>query len=246
MIKYMFWSMLLSAGFMWYSVTHMPVNGQFQKQSALTAMMTLSNQSYKKFKATDFKNAKLSFAGYEIPLNLNKESLTEYIKAEPRAQRALFVFGLFMLNVWLVPLIGGAKQRRLKQELFDLHPELIVNNMSESRETPYYSSTFFDRLLYMLYPGLFLIAFSFVSSAVTLALVVGLVVYAMFSYHLRTQKYQSVENFHIALSQGTGLLSVFKQVISFFRPEPQKRALDKTYQEALAQAKKNQSDRKAS
>lgn len=236
--------MLLSASFMWYSVTYMPLDGQFQKKNPLTFMMSLSNQSYKKIKAIDFKNAKLSFAGYEIPLNLNKESLTEYIKAEPRAQRALFVFGLFMLNVWLLPLMGGAKQRRLKQELFDLHPALVVNNMSESRETPYYSTTFFDRILYVLYPGLFLIAISFVSSAATLAFVTTLAVYAVFSYHLRTQKYQSVEKFHIALSQGSGLLSVFKQIISFFAIEPQSRALDKSYREALIKAKKNRSDRK--
>lgn len=246
MIKKMFWMMILSACFTWYSVTHTPVNGQFEKQNALTFMMSLSNQSYKNFKAISFKDAKLKFAGHEIPLNLNKASLGEYIKAEPRAQRAVFVFCLFMLNVWLLPLVGGAQQRRLKQELFDLHPQLVVDNISESRESPYYSSTFFDRILYMFYPGLFLIALSFVSAAVTLIFVASIIVYAFFNYHLKTKKYESVESFQESISYGNGLFSVMKQIVSILVPEIKKKDFDKAYKEALAKAQKNDSDRKAS
>ena len=242
--------MLLSACFTWYSVTHMPANGKFEKQNALTFMMTASNQFYKNYKSVPLKeklkDAKLRFAGYEIPLNLNKESVSEYIKAEPRAQRALFVFGLFMLNVWLLPLVGGAKQRRLKQELFDLHPQLVVDHMSESRETPYYSSTFFDRILYMFYPGLFLIALSFASAAATVVLVGSIMCYAFFNYTLRTRKYQSVENFEEAMLYQQGLFSNLKQIISFFNPGIKQKEFDKAYREALEKAKKDSSDRKVS
>lgn len=237
--------LLLSVCFTWYSVTHMPAHGRFEKQNALTFMMTVSNQTYKDFKTISFKDAKLRFAGQEIPLNLNKDSLAEYIKSEPRAQRAVFVFGLFMLNVWLLPLIGGARQRRLKQELFDLHPHLVVDNMSESRQTPYYTSTFFDRILYMLYPGLFLIAFSFISAAMTVIFVGSLVGYAYFNYHLKTKKYESIESFQESMFYGNGLFSSMKQIISFLVPEIKKKDFDKAYREALSKAQKKDSDRKA-
>jgi hypothetical protein len=240
MMKNMFWMMLLSAGFSLYTLSQSQLGAQL-KDKKNQAVILKALRDYK----NSLKHAKLKFAGQEIPLNFNKDSFSEYVKTEPRAQRAFFVFGLFMLNVWLVPLAGRTKQLQLKKELFDSHKYLKVDFAGEFRRTPYYSSTFFERLLYIFYPGLLMITLSFISPEATVFFVGLLGVYAFFNYLARVKKYQSLNHFYENRARGDGLVAVVKHVISFFTSAEQNNAYDDIYRDALVRARKNSSGRKA-
>jgi len=224
MIKNMLWMLLIAGiGLMWYSTKHAQLATLLRDKKNQAMIQQTSAQLQEKI-----RNGKFTFAGREISINYHHASVKEYIKADPRAQRALFVFGLLMFNVWILPLIGGARQRRLKKELFDLNPRLLVENLRETRNYPYYSTKLTTRM-FMSYPASFFATMSFVSPLATVVLVASMVAYAAFSYRGKTRKYESVENFEEAMAQGSGLIAVAKQMVVFFTPVEKKAIFDQAH-----------------
>lgn len=240
---------LIGATVAWKAMNERTAEGQFKKNNAITKFMQASQNVAKNIRSDQFrdqfKNIKFTILGQVYSFDLKNKTWAQFIKTEPRARRALFVYFLFLAHVWVLPLLISSRQRRLKQELFDLYPHLIIDHLSEAHKTPLYTTTFMRRVFYMSYPGSFFIMLAFISPLFSVILSGLLLFFAFVNYQIRIQKYLSLKNFLEAVDQGDGKIYYFKQLISFFKPEKNTRAFDRVYMETLSKAHKKKSERKA-
>jgi hypothetical protein len=230
--------MVLGMSLAWKAMDHRDATGPFKKQNRLTKIMTFSQTFYTHIQNPEvqarLKETKLTFAGKQIPLYFNQESLVKFIKTDSKAKRALFIFSLFLFNIWFLPVIASFRQRKLKEGLFDLRPDLAVDNPQESRATPYYTTTFFNRTFYTSNLGSVVLLVSYFYRPVAFSLMLVFIGYAALSYHFKTSKYESLTNFQAAIEHG----SLFRQVMAYFSPPRKKSAYDKIYHNALVKAQK--------